>query len=97
MMVRLGTGLIRAYRRFIGTYLPPSCRFAPTCSHYAEGALATHGALRGALLTVWRLARCNPFGEYGYDPVPPAGRARLALKRRIIARSHRALEPPPSA
>ena len=47
------------------------CRFTPTCSHYALEALATHGALRGSLLTARRLLRCQPWGAHGADPVPP--------------------------
>ena len=46
------------------------CRFHPTCSAYGIEALETHGALRGGYLTVRRILRCNPWGPYGYDPVP---------------------------
>lgn len=59
------------YRRFISPLLPPSCRFYPSCSEYAVGALRTHGAIRGLWLAVRRLARCHPFNPGGYDPVPP--------------------------
>jgi putative membrane protein insertion efficiency factor len=59
------------YRRFISPLLPPSCRFAPSCSEYALVALQRHGAARGLWLTVRRLARCHPFNPGGYDPVPP--------------------------
>jgi uncharacterized protein len=62
---------IRIYRRWISPALPPTCRFEPSCSAYAVEALTTHGALRGTWLTVWRLARCAPWGRAGYDPVPP--------------------------
>jgi putative membrane protein insertion efficiency factor len=48
------------------------CRFQPTCSDYALGALRTHGAFRGGWLAARRLLRCHPFGGRGYDPVPPA-------------------------
>jgi len=63
---------IRFYRRWISPALPPTCRFEPSCSAYAVEALTTHGALRGTWLTVWRLARCAPWGRAGYDPVPPS-------------------------
>jgi len=48
------------------------CRFLPTCSEYAAGAIATHGPMRGAALAAWRLLRCHPFARGGLDPVPPA-------------------------
>lgn len=51
---------------------PPACRYLPTCSSYAIEALEVHGAARGGWLTVRRLARCQPLGSHGYDPVPPA-------------------------
>jgi uncharacterized protein len=47
-----------------------ACRFQPTCSEYAIGAVVHHGVLRGAALAVWRVLRCNPFGRGGFDPVP---------------------------
>jgi putative membrane protein insertion efficiency factor len=65
--------LIRAYRLAISPLVGPCCRFEPTCSAYAEEALHTHGALRGTALTLWRLARCQPFGRGGLDPVPRRG------------------------
>jgi putative membrane protein insertion efficiency factor len=63
-------GLIRAYRLILAGWLGGQCRFAPTCSHYAEEAIRTHGALRGSALASWRILRCNPFGAGGIDPVP---------------------------
>ena len=49
---------------------PSPCRFHPTCSEYAIEALEVHGALRGSWLSTKRIGRCNPWGPYGYDPVP---------------------------
>ena len=66
--------LIRLYQRHISPHLGHHCRFTPTCSQYAVEALCTHGLLKGGLLAVWRILRCNPFGRFGYDPVPPKGR-----------------------
>ena len=63
--------LIRFYRRHISPHLPPMCRYYPTCSVYAIEAIETHGALRGGLLALWRVLRCNPLSPGGYDPVPP--------------------------
>jgi putative membrane protein insertion efficiency factor len=62
--------LIRLYRVILSPLLPPSCRFWPTCSRYAEEAVARHGTIRGARLIVARLARCHPWHPGGYDPVP---------------------------
>ena len=63
-------GLIRVYQSTIGPALPQACRFEPTCSHYAYTALERHGVFRGTWLALRRLARCQPFGGSGYDPVP---------------------------
>jgi putative membrane protein insertion efficiency factor len=48
-----------------------SCRFTPTCSHYAIEALERHGFLRGTFLSLKRILKCNPWSNIGYDPVPP--------------------------
>lgn len=61
--------------RLVSPYLPPMCRFTPSCSAYAIEALQTHGPLRGSWLTLRRLGRCAPWHPGGHDPVPPA-RAR---------------------
>ena len=58
------------YQKFITPYTPPSCRFTPTCSEYARQALLKHGPVKGLILAVWRILRCNPWGGSGYDPVP---------------------------
>jgi len=63
--------LLGAYRRLVSPWLPPACRFHPTCSRYAEESVRRHGALKGCYLTVKRLARCHPFCAGGLDPVPP--------------------------
>jgi uncharacterized protein len=62
--------LIWLYRRAFSPVLTPRCRFEPSCSAYAEEAISVHGALRGGLLAVWRLLRCQPFARGGIDPVP---------------------------
>ncbi|WP_428245722.1 membrane protein insertion efficiency factor YidD [Ferrovibrio sp.] len=62
---------IQAYRLFLSPWVGHNCRFQPTCSCYALEALERHGAMRGTYLTVRRLARCQPFGASGFDPVPP--------------------------
>lgn len=61
---------IRVYQLFIAPLLGPRCRFHPSCSAYAAEAIAYHGALAGSWLAAKRLARCHPWGDGGYDPVP---------------------------
>ncbi len=61
---------IRGYQRWVRPALPAVCRFYPTCSDYALGALERHGLLRGLALTAWRLLRCHPYHPGGLDPVP---------------------------
>jgi putative membrane protein insertion efficiency factor len=62
--------LLYAYRWCLRPLLPPACRFYPSCSDYAEEALARHGAWRGGWLTARRLCRCGPWHAGGHDPVP---------------------------
>lgn len=62
--------LLRAYKIVVSPLLPPACRFYPSCSQYAAGAIEKHGALRGGILAARRLARCHPFNPGGVDPVP---------------------------
>lgn len=67
---------IRFYQKFITPYTPATCRYYPTCSAYAVGALRRHGSAKGLLLTVWRLLRCNPWSHGGVDTVPERGHWR---------------------
>ena len=60
---------IVAYSRFISPAIPQRCRYEPTCSRYAVGAIREYGILRGLVLAGWRLLRCNPWSDGGYDPV----------------------------
>lgn len=73
-------GAIAMYRLTLSGWLGGQCRFSPTCSHYAEEAIRTHGALRGSFLAVRRVLRCNPFGRGGIDPVPPGGSYDAAIR-----------------
>lgn len=62
--------MLRFYKRQISPALPPCCRYFPTCSEYAMQAVEKYGAVKGGWLALRRVARCNPFHEGGYDPVP---------------------------
>ena len=62
---------IRFYRLALSPLLPRSCRYHPSCSVYAMGALTVHGPFKGSWLALKRIARCNLFGRSGLDPVPP--------------------------
>lgn len=62
--------IIKGYQFLISPLFPPTCRFIPTCSQYANDALVKHGALKGMRLAGWRIIRCNPWNAGGYDPVP---------------------------
>ncbi|MES3630353.1 MAG: membrane protein insertion efficiency factor YidD [Longimonas sp.] len=61
-------GLLWVYRNAISPFTPPTCRFHPTCSSYAEQALREYGAVKGLILTIYRVGRCHPLGGSGYDP-----------------------------
>ncbi len=61
---------IRFYQRALSPLTGPSCRFTPTCSEFAVGAIDRYGALSGGWLAFKRILRCHPFGGQGYDPVP---------------------------
>lgn len=65
-----GIALIKFYQWFISPFLPPSCRYTPTCSQYGIEALKKHGLFKGSLLTLKRISKCHPRGGSGYDPVP---------------------------
>ena len=60
---------VRLYQRFISPALPARCKYHPTCSAYAVEAVRELGVLRGVVVAAWRLARCNPWSNGGYDPV----------------------------
>lgn len=63
-------GLLRLYKFVLSPLLPAACRYQPTCSDYAREAVERYGVLRGTVLAARRLARCHPFREGGFDPVP---------------------------
>jgi uncharacterized protein len=63
-------GAVQAYRLLLSPWLGAGCRFSPTCSVYALGALERHGAAYGSALSAWRIARCHPWCAGGFDSVP---------------------------
>jgi uncharacterized protein len=70
----VGIGIVAIYRAALSPVIHalngPACRFEPSCSEYARDAIAMHGMVRGGAMAIWRIARCNPVGGYGFDPVP---------------------------
>lgn len=69
-MKRVALAVIRFYQRRLSPGAPPACRFQPTCSHYAYDAIDGYGVVRGGAMAAWRLLRCNPLNDGGFDPVP---------------------------
>lgn len=67
---RVATAVLDFYKSAISPWLPPACRFEPTCSIYAREAIERHGLARGGALALRRLLRCHPFHSGGFDPVP---------------------------
>ena len=67
---RLLIGVVRGYRIVLSPWLGNACRFEPTCSVYAIGALERHGALAGSAMALGRIGRCHPWCAGGFDPVP---------------------------
>ncbi len=61
--------LLSFYKKFISPFIPPACRFEPTCSEYMYQAIEKHGFIIGFLMGIRRILRCNPFCKGGYDPV----------------------------
>lgn len=70
LLANIMIGLIRLYQGAISPYLPPSCRYTPTCSAYGVEALKKYGPFKGGWLTLKRILSCHPWGGSGYDPVP---------------------------
>lgn len=70
MLKKIFEALIIFYRKFISPLKKPCCRYYPSCSQYALTAVRKHGAIKGCILAVWRLLRCNPYSGGGVDYVP---------------------------
>jgi uncharacterized protein len=63
--------LISCYKVLLSPFLGNNCRFYPSCSSYAQEAIAEHGVIKGSYLAARRLSKCHPWHEGGVDPVPP--------------------------
>ena len=61
--------LLAVYKAMVSPFLPPACRFEPTCSEYAKQAVEKYGAVKGTWMGVKRILRCQPFCKGGHDPV----------------------------
>jgi putative membrane protein insertion efficiency factor len=61
--------ILRLYKKFLSPFLPPACRFTPTCSEYAIEAFETQSSLKAVWMTTVRIAKCHPFHPGGYDPI----------------------------
>lgn len=72
--------LIQLYRHLVSPLRPPTCRFVPTCSQYAADALSEYGLIRGGWLAAARLAKCGPWHQGGWDPIPDRA-CRLSAKQ----------------
>lgn len=70
MFKTISVFLIKIYQKFLSPLLGNNCRYTPTCSQYAIEAIQKHGVIKGMLLGVWRILRCNPFSKGGFDKVP---------------------------
>jgi len=62
--------LIRFYQKYISGLKSTKCPYIPSCSQYGYEAIQKYGAIKGSILAIWRILRCNPFSKGGYDPVP---------------------------
>lgn len=68
------TPIIFIYQKLISPLLGPRCKYHPSCSNYLTQAITTHGIIKGIILGILRIIRCNPFSGGGYNPVPGKGK-----------------------
>lgn len=69
-MKKIVIGFIKFYQKNISPLKRTRCPYFPSCSQYGLEAVEKYGFLKGGLMAVWRILRCNPFSKGGYDPVP---------------------------
>ncbi len=70
MLSRFLIKMVRLYQKYLSPLIGKNCRYTPTCSEYMIEAIEIHGPAKGLWLGLRRIVRCNPFGGWGYDPVP---------------------------
>jgi uncharacterized protein len=87
-MKRLALALIRFYQLTISRVLPSNCRYLPTCSQYTYEAVTKYGIGRGIWMGMKRIARCHPWHEGGYDPVPEINGENNNILSGIIIEKH---------
>ena len=96
MQLHVTSGIVlaalRGYKLLLSPLFAGSCRFVPSCSDYMAEAVTRHGAARGVWLGIRRLARCQPLGSAGYDPVPTHVGRRKACDGRPACGSRQAEE-----
>lgn len=84
LLARIAIALVKGYQAAISPLLPPSCRYAPSCSAYMIEAVRRFGVTRGIYLGTARLLRCHPFGGSGHDPVPETFSLSACCRRKSI-------------
>lgn len=86
-MKQLFIQLILFYQKYLSPLKSTKCPYFPSCSQYGLEAVRQYGALKGGLLSVWRILRCNPFSKGGYDPVPSINnknnKKEIKLRKRL--------------
>jgi putative membrane protein insertion efficiency factor len=80
----LSLALVQFYRIFLSHFFGGACKFYPSCSKYAQEAIARHGARRGIVLALKRLGRCRPFTKGGFDPVPDVYDGETPINRNPV-------------
>jgi hypothetical protein len=96
MIARLLVLLVRVYQRTLSPLLGEVCRFEPSCSRYAVACLEEHGAVKGSLLSFWRLCKCHPLHRGGFDP-PPLKEVRRPVSSPRLVFQDTAARPHPSS
>lgn len=69
-MKKIIIGSIKFYQKYLSPLKGTKCPYIPSCSQYGLEAVEKYGVIKGSILAIWRILRCNPFSKGGYDPVP---------------------------